>query len=340
MTFFSIYKTLVYLFFNLGLIFFLLKFKNKINLNDHPGKRKIHKKKIPLFGGIIISICFLAILQMEVFKLFEIEKIISYSIIFFLIGLIDDLKNLNFQNKLIMLTLPFIVIYNDISFNGLGYYEYIGNLDFGNLKFLINIIFFLFLMNAFNYSDGVDGNAILLFISSMLLIGLFSNFSIDEINYFIFLLCLILLPILILNLNLIKNYQFFLGNNGSFMLGFVLSAILIFVAKMRIIHPIVLAWSITIITYDCIDVTLRRLINKKNIFDGDNIHLHHIFYKKFSHKQTSFYIFFLNIFIAIFGFITYKFINATFSLLIFMIGFIVFYQIKSFFLKKLKIFSK
>ena len=68
------------------------------------------------------------------------------------------------------------------------------------------------IVQGINYADGVDGNAILLFISSILLIGLFTNFSYYEINYIIFLLGLILFPILIINLNLIKNYQFFLNH--------------------------------------------------------------------------------------------------------------------------------
>ena len=337
MTLILIYKSLFYLSLIVGLIFFSFKFKNIFNLNAHPGKRRIHKKKIPLFGGPIIAISFLAILLLEVFEIQKIEKIISYSIIFFMIGLIDDLKHLNFQNKLIMLIISFIFVYKDISFDGLGNYEYFGYLDFGNLRFILNIILFLFLINAYNYADGVDGNAILLFISSILLIGLFTNFSYYEINYIIFLLGLILFPILIINLNLIKNYQFFLGNSGSFLLGFVLSAILIFIAKWRIVHPILLAWSITILTYDCIDVTLRRLIKKKNIFGGDNIHLHHIFYKKFNHKLTSLFIFCINNIFGIIGFAIYKFLNASLSLIFFIMAFIFYYKIKSYFLKKSQI---
>lgn len=335
MTNFYIYKSLIYLFLIIGLIFFFFKFKDILNLNDYPGERKIHKKNVPLFGGPIIAISFLILLVLEVFEVKEIEKIISYSIIFFLIGLIDDLKNLNFQNKLIMLTFSLTFVYDDIFFNGLGNYEYFGNLDFGNLKFLFNIVFFLFLINAYNYTDGVDGNAILLFMSPIFLIGLFSDFSYFDINYLIFLLGLILFPILILNLNLIKNYQFFLGNSGSFLLGFVLSAILVFIAKWGIIHPILIAWSIAIITYDCIDVTLRRLIKKKKIFEGDNIHLHHIFYKKFNHKLTSIFIFCINNIFGFIGFIIYKYLNASLSLIFFIIGFICYYKTKSYFFKKL-----
>ena len=48
MTLILIYKSLFYLSLIVGLIFFSFKFKNIFNLNAHPGKRRIHKKKIPL----------------------------------------------------------------------------------------------------------------------------------------------------------------------------------------------------------------------------------------------------------------------------------------------------
>jgi UDP-GlcNAc:undecaprenyl-phosphate GlcNAc-1-phosphate transferase len=96
---------------NFLFLFFYRKISNIYNVFDIPDrKRKIHTKKIPLLGGLII---FLNV----IFFYFSINFKENYSIIFilgcfffFIFGLIDDKKNLNANVKLLLQTL-FLLLY-------------------------------------------------------------------------------------------------------------------------------------------------------------------------------------------------------------------------------------
>ena len=91
------------IFFNFLFLFFYRKISHIYNVFDLPDrKRKIHTKKIPLLGGLII---FLNI----IFFYLSINFKENYSVIFiigcfsfFIFGLIDDKKNLNANLKLLL----------------------------------------------------------------------------------------------------------------------------------------------------------------------------------------------------------------------------------------------
>lgn len=316
-------------------IFFFLKNKKLLNILDYPSTRKIHKKPIPLIGGFVIFVCLIFFVKIEKLGINDLEIILTYSLIYFFIGALDDIKNLNYQTKLILFFVPLIQILNSISLQDLGYYNYLGTLNLGNLKFFTNCILVIFLINALNYADGIDGNAIILFVTSFILILFFTEFKIIEINYYISFFVIILIPVYIFNIKLFTNYQIFLGNSGSYMLGFILSFFLIFCAKNRIIHPILLATSISIITFDCLDVTIRRILGKKKLFVGDNLHAHHILINKFNHIQSSLLLGLLNLLIGFLGFFIFKKSGELTTLLYFVLCFIVFFIIKTYFLKRL-----
>ena len=78
----------------------------KYKLIDLPNeKRKIHISPTPIIGGLIIMVVFF----LNVFVYFflnltnDIIIILSLSLIFFLVGLIDDIKNLSSYFRLIFL---------------------------------------------------------------------------------------------------------------------------------------------------------------------------------------------------------------------------------------------
>ena len=89
---------------------------------------------------------------------------------------------------------------------------------------------------------------------------------------------------------------------------------LIYFANQRIAHPIILAWSIAIFVYEFISINLIRLINKKNIFEAGQDHLHHILFKKNkSILLTNFLIVCSNLLFFTIGYVSFKFINPLIS---------------------------
>ena len=82
----------------------------KLGLQDSPGENKIHKKNTALIGGF--PVVFFVIIFM-IFNYSNLEEtlifIISISIIFFLIGLVDDKINLNPYLKLFLSLIIFLI---------------------------------------------------------------------------------------------------------------------------------------------------------------------------------------------------------------------------------------
>ena len=91
---------------------------------------------------------------------------------------------------------------------------------------------------------------------------------------------------------LIKNYQnkLFLGNNGSYLLGFFLSYSIINVNNIKIISIEDIFLAMIIPGLDMLRLYFQRIYYKKNPFKADLNHLHHILLKKFSYNKAVFYI--------------------------------------------------
>ena len=103
----------------------------------------------------------------------NLEKILVYSSFVFLIGLVDDKKELTPGIKLIFLILPILILINEgFYLDDLGTYDF-GIITLGKFNLIFTILSILLLINAFNYIDGIDGLAISQFIISLSYLTLF-----------------------------------------------------------------------------------------------------------------------------------------------------------------------
>jgi len=91
---------------------------------------------------------------------------------------------------------------------------------------------------------------------------------------------------------LIKNYQnkLFLGNNGSYLLGFILSFFFIDLNITKVISVEEIFLAMIIPGLDMLRLYIQRIYNKKNPFKADLNHLHHILLKKFSYYKAVIYL--------------------------------------------------
>ena len=104
---------------NLIIVFHFETIEKKLIFLDNPdGKLKQHRKPISLLGGTIILFNFyLSFFCLNLFNLNDlifntefIYIIILLSTLFFIVGLIDDLKNLSPNLKLLLICLSFVLI--------------------------------------------------------------------------------------------------------------------------------------------------------------------------------------------------------------------------------------
>ena len=336
-------ELIIYTLVSFLLLFLFAKISYKLNLVDLPSKRKIHTKAISYTGGIAISVILvLSILLLEISEN-NLNNILSIAFLISIIGLIDDKYNLNVGGKLSLQIIPilFLIIFENLTLNQLGDYNYF-KLELGTFKIPFTLICVLFLINSFNYFDGLDG--VLSFTTISVLAILYFLTSNQNSQLF---LIIILIPIsifLCFNFSLLRLPKMFLGDSGSLLLGFIISFLLIYFANQNLIHPILLAWSIAIFVYEFLSINIIRLRDKRNLFKAGQDHIHNILFKKTkSVFLTNFFITLTNIILFIIGYLSFVLISPLTSLILFIALFFIFlilrnqYSMKN---KKIRLFNK
>lgn len=289
----------------------------QIELYDFPNDRKKHKKVALLFGGIFIFLnIFFFSLICHLYKDFAIFIHKSYLsllvlniLIFFIIGILDDLKNLRPNTKIIFI-IP-VLILNVIFFNNLFIYEINFFLIDFKLNYILSLTFtvtciFIFL-NAFNMFDGINGQCGIYSIYFFLYL-IFKGINIELNIYIIF----IIIIFLFYNLRNIT----FLGNSGNLVLGFILSTQSIYGYNFGHISQEEILLLMILPGLDLIRLFFTRIVNGKHPMDGDLNHIQHLLISKYSILKSNLLLIMLLIFpTLIFIFFNSKFYGIIFSIL-------------------------
>jgi UDP-GlcNAc:undecaprenyl-phosphate GlcNAc-1-phosphate transferase len=263
---------------NFLFLIFYKKISHIYNVFDIPDKkRKVHKAKTPLLGGLII-------LFNIIFFYFNHEYKENYSnifvlgcIFFFIFGFIDDKINLNANLKLLLqiLFLYFYFLYNQYPVITNFYLFFLKKYFFlHSFSIFFSIFCFLLFINSVNMFDGI--NLQVGFYSLFILLLLF--FKID--NQFILPIILALIFFLILNF----YNKSFLGNSGSYLLGFIISYFFSLGGNIFSAEQIFLVMLIP--GLDMLRVAVLRIIYKKHPFSPDRNHLHYLMLSKFQFYKT------------------------------------------------------
>ena len=316
--------------------FFILasKISYKLELIDIPSARKIHIKPTAYTGGIILSFIYLT--SIIIFKDYVegVDIILSAAFLIAIVGLIDDRYHLNIGGKLSLQIIPviYLILIENFKINSLGNYNYfILNLNSFSISF--TIISIVFLINSFNYFDGLDGT---LGFTTLTILGIL-YFLVPNGNIQIFFI-IIFIPLLIFlffNFSIFKLPKLFLGDSGSLFFGFIIGFILVYLENKKIVHPILLAWSIAIFAFEFIAINLLRLKNNKHIFVAGLDHLHHLIFKNNnSIFLTNLYICMLNVIFFIIGYLSFHLISPLASLIFFIISFVIFLYLRNIYFLK------
>lgn len=258
------------------------KLAYKLEVIDIPkDKRRIHKKPIPLLGGLAIYLSFVISIFLKIGPLTRTQKgIIIGATIIVIGGFLDDkyeikpLIKLLFQLSAAIILVLYGVRISLITnpFPGFGQY-----IDLGFFGVPLTILWVVGVTNSINLIDGLDGLAAgVAFIScfTLFIITLFTIETRFETAYLTIALCGAILGFLPYNFN---PASIFMGDTGAQLLGFLLAAISIegaikSAAAFAISVPI-LALGLPI--YDTIFAMVRRKLNGKPIMGADRGHLHH-----------------------------------------------------------------
>ena len=268
-----------------------IRLSNKTGIVDKPDDRKLHDTDIPILGGLVIAISFIVScffflsLNQQLFGFF------AGLIVITLTGLIDDLKHINHILKFIgeiAASLIFLIFSGNMIIT-FGDLIAIGPLDTGNLALPISVFCMVGVMNALNFADGLDGLAGGISIIACLFLIYFA-FICNSWPYLIILSALFgsLLGFLYYNRHPAK---IFMGDTGSLVLGYILSAMCIMLVQesacISSILPISMAIVMGIPIVDALLVMTIRMIKGRSPFFPDNTHLHHrLLILECSHANT------------------------------------------------------
>ena len=309
-------------------LFIFSKISYKLNLLDIPNKRKKHSEPTAYTGGLIISFIYVVSILIFNVKIQSLNSILAIGLLISIVGFIDDKYQLGISGKLSLQIIPiiYLMIIENLNLNQLGGYDNF-NLELNSFSMPFTLLAVIFLINAFNYFDGLDGT--LSFTVIPVIIILYFLSSDQFVKLFLIILLLPLSIFLCFNFSIFKLPKLFLGDSGSLLLGFIIAFTLIYIANQNMIHPILLAWSISIFVYEFLSINLIRLQNNKNIFTAGLDHLHHILFKKNkSIFLTNFLISITNIILFSIGYISFKTLGPFISLTLFIIFFIFFYILR------------
>ena len=259
---------------------------HRFNLTDAAWGRKIHQGAIPRLGGLAVAPAFLlpvyALLLWdnslsEIWKeqtLYALALLVG-SLGSVALGLWDDLGHVRARYKLLGQIAIAITVY----FLGIQIHvvklPFIGDLEMGVFAMPVTVFWILGFMNAINLIDGVDGLCSgVVFIGSATIFFVAMSGGAVMVMLFAAALAGAVLGFLRYNFN---PATIFLGDSGSYFLGFVLAAASIMGAQkanvaVAIMAPL-LAMGLPIM--DTLSAITRRTLNGRPIFSPDRGHIHH-----------------------------------------------------------------
>lgn len=188
--------------------------------------------------------------------------------------------------------------------------------------------------------DGQDGLISLISLISLIFFSLILYLNNIQLEQIIFYLFISLLIFLFFNLNIFPPLYFFLGDAGSTLIAFLLSATFLYYLNDNEdrIKMIQILWIFGVPVFDFFRVTLNRMINRQLFFKGDRSHIHHLLIGVFGKNNSLLVIILLCTLINLIGLISFIYFGELFSQMLFV--FILLFYILFFKVFKFKSFSE
>lgn len=261
-------------------------FAREIGAIDKPSDRKVHTIITPRIGGLAI---YLGVLVAVLFGLLlggasgmvfknprPLLGILLGGSIVFLVGLVDDVRRLRSLTKLFwQIVGASVAIYFGVEISFISN-PFNGLFPLGLIAVPLTLIWIVGMTNAINLIDGLDGLAAgVTAISSMTLF--FVALRTHQVEAAFIMLAISGASLGFLRYNFFPA-SIFLGDAGSYFLGFMLAAAAIIgVFKTTLVVALVIPLLILgVPIFDTGLAILRRLKEKRNPFSADKEHIHHL----------------------------------------------------------------
>ncbi|MFA6321089.1 MAG: MraY family glycosyltransferase [Candidatus Omnitrophota bacterium] len=242
----------------------------KLDYLDHPKNNKVHAHPTPLLGGLSIFAGFVVavLTKSKIMAMPSMQAMFLGVFILLIIGLIDDKMGMMPNIKLLGQFLAAMVLVKSglcISFMG-NYY----------INILVTYIWIIGITNSFNLLDNMNGlSAGLAAIAAIffaIIAYLNGQFAVAALS-----LALAGCSLGFLRYNF-PRASLFMGDSGSLVLGYVLSALAIMSGWQVPVITISVAVPLLVLGYPIFDTTLvsvMRVLERRSVFQGGKDHSSH-----------------------------------------------------------------
>ena len=256
----------------------------RANFVDRPGGRKQHEGAVAYGGGVAIFLTF-SIMSFFVAAPFEDSWAYFLSLAMILVtGVIDDKYGVNAKLKFVIhfLSAFILVIAGHTQLVTLGNLLGFGDMGLGWAVIPFSVACVVYIINAINMMDGVDGlgGGICLIVFLWLIAA--SAFA-GQWSAVLSLSLIIasLTGFLVYNMRhpFRKKASIFLGDAGSMALGLTIAWYAIHLSQVpsAVIPPVSVAWIIALPIIDAFGLMVMRIYEGRPAFEADRRHFHHHF---------------------------------------------------------------
>ena len=264
------------------------------------------KSSVPLTGGLFIFFGYFYFINEKIFSF------MIFSFIIFILGIFSDLKLIKSASKKLLLQIFLILsytVFNDVQINDTRLI-FLDNILHNNyINYLFVTFCILIIVNGSNFIDGMNTLCVGYYLLITFIIFYLQLNEIIALKYIsIFYILILLLFVFLLN---IVN-QLYLGDSGSYLLGFSFSIFLISIYNWnQYISPFFVVLLLWYPSYENLFSITRKNIIKRSPMYPDAKHLHQLIFFYIIKKLNR------NIFLA--NILTAQIINF-YNLIIFFIG--------------------
>ena len=337
----------------------LVSFRKR--LFDVPDERKVHNALVPRLGGLsffpVILFCVCCFIGLRLLLGGPLDQLLPPAMtaelllftagltLLYIVGVADDLIGVRYSKKFIVQLLTALML----PLSGLYVNNLYGLFGIHALSPFIGVpltlVLVVFITNAINLIDGIDGLASGL---SMVALAVFGGLFVWN-NWWVYALVAfvsigVLIPFFSYNVfgNASRGRKIFMGDTGSLMLGYLLS---LFTVRYCMYtgdalaepsgSPVLVAFSVLLVpSLDVIRVVLHRVRNGRNPFLPDKNHIHHKFLAMgFTPRTAMVTILLMSACFCAFNLLTVHWLNNT---LVFVIDIVAWTLLNLLFDKKIK----
>ena len=286
-------------FFILSLLFtgYMRHYALKKNIIDNPNERSSHSIPTPRGGGVAVVISYLLALGLLIYSN-DISVHIGVTVIAagFIIALLGFLDDHGHINSMLRLAIHFMVAIGVvISLGGFAEVAILNGIQLGFFANIIAVLFLVWLLNLYNFMDGINGIASIEVITStvsMAIIYWVLNHIVDEKSLILLAACAF--GFLLWNF---PKAKIFMGDACSGFLGLILGIFALIALKVDI--ALFCAWLICLGVFivDATFTLIRRVVTGHKMYDAHRSHTYQILSRHFnSHTPVTLAVAAINIF--------------------------------------------